>query len=323
MRYRILGRTDLKVSVIGLGTWAIGGPARIGSRILGWGPSDDAESLAVLRACPELGINFIDTADVYGRGHSEELIGKAFEGKRDAVIVATKVGSRAGSDGEWAKDFSPAWIRESCHGSLRRLRMEAVDILQLHSPPPGFAFKDELFEALDGLRREGCVRHVGISAGPEEQSLAAIATGRIETLQVVYNILERGAEENVLPRAEGENVGVIVRVPLASGFLTGKYSGNAVFCGDDWRSDRFDRKDITKLASQVEKLRFLEGHGRRSMAQAAIRFCLQHPAISTVIPGARTVAQLRENASALDAPNLTTGERKAIREALGDGGGDA
>ena len=166
MQYRELGRTGLRVSEIGFGAWAIGGPARLGTVEIGWGEVDDAESLRTIQAALDAGITFFDTADVYGAGHSEELLGKALGGCRDQVVIASKVGNRTMPDGEWLKDFSSAWILEGIDGTLKRLRTDHIDLYQLHTARELADYTDDVINALDRLVSAGKIRFYGVSVGP-------------------------------------------------------------------------------------------------------------------------------------------------------------
>ena len=315
MRTRILGRTGIEVSEVGFGAWAIGGPATLGGMEIGWGKVDDDESVAALHAALDAGINFFDTADVYGAGHSEEVIAKAFAGKRDDIVIASKFGNRV-IDGKWLKDFSPGWAREAVEGSLNRLNTDYVDLLQIHSPSPDFEFTDDLWKALDDLVASGKIRHYGVSVGPWEQGLAVIDVDKPETIQVIFSILQRGpAEGGLLERAKDANVGIIPRVPLASGFLTGKFKKGHTFAADDHRSG-MSREEIDSRVETVERLRPIAERRGQTMAQLALSWILSHEEVSVIIPGAKTVAQVKDNAAAGEAPLLTQDEMKAVADAV-------
>ena len=323
MRYRTLGRTGLKVSEVGFGAWAIGGPSSLGEVQIGWGEVNDATSVRALETAFDVGINFFDTADVYGAGHSEELIGRTFAGKRDRVIISAKFGNRVTEDNRWLKDFSPAWIDQAITGSLKRLRTDYVDVYHLHSPGADFVYTDEIIGALEGLKQQGKIRFYGISltpAGrgirPSAQGLEMLKSGRCDFFQVVYNVLVREPEEELLPACERDDVGVIAREPLASGFLTGKFAAETRFSEDDHRSHSYPPEKIRELVEKVERLRFLVDGKDKTLAQAALQFCLSHPAVSTVIPGAKTPEQVRDNAAASDGVLLSEEELKGIRELI-------
>jgi aryl-alcohol dehydrogenase-like predicted oxidoreductase len=313
MRYRKFGRYDLKVSEIGFGAWAIGGPARLGEHVTGWGEVDDDVSLRTLEACLDLGINFIDTADAYGDGHSEELVGKAFSRRRDRVIICSKGGNRVTPEGRWTKDFSAEWIRQACEGSLRRLKTDYIDIYLFHTPRDHIELVPEEFAVLEGLKTEGKIRYYGISVATVEDGLKVLDCGCAEAIQVVYNVLEREAEDEFLPTAASQGVGIIDRVPLASGFLTGKYGADVAFGADDHRS-QFSQEMIERYAHQAENLKELIADGSRTLAQLALQFCLTNPAVSVVIPGAKTPEQLRQNARASELGPLSEAELTRINQ---------
>lgn len=313
MRCRKFGRFDLEVSEIGFGAWAIGGPASLGEHVTGWGEVDDDVSVRTLEACLDLGINFVDTADAYGNGHSEELIGQVFSKRRDQVIICSKGGNRVTPEGQWTKDFSPKWIRQACEGSLRRLRTDYIDIYLFHTPRGEMRLVPEEFAVLEQLKAEGKIRYYGISVGTAQDGLDVLECGCAEAIQVVYNILEPEAEKEFLPSAARQGVGVIDRVPLASGFLTGKYKADVVFGENDHRS-RFSRERIEGYVRQVEKLGELTADGSRTMTQLALQFCLTNPAVSVVIPGAKTPEQLRQNAMASELGPLSESELTKISQ---------
>lgn len=306
MKYRLLGRTSLKVSEIGFGAWAIGGPTKLGDVNIGWGRMDDNVSIRALQKCLDMGVNFIDTADVYGWGHSEELVGKAFKGKRDQVVIATKVGNRVDENGKWIKDFSGEWVVQAVEESLRRLQTDYIDIYQLHSPFPEFEYTEATFDVFEDLKVQGKIRFYGVSIGPVDHGLKVAQLDKGDVFQVIYSLLDRRAEE-LFPVAREKNIGIIARVPLASGFLTGKFTRDHVFPADDHRSS-WPREKVGETVDIVEKLRFLEAGSKRTMVQAALQFCLAADAVSTVIPGAKTPEQLMANASASEVTPLTNEE---------------
>ncbi len=315
MKYRTLGRTGLQVSEIGFGAWAIGGPSKLGEVEIGWGAVDDAMSLRALDAAFDAGVTFYDTSDAYGAGHSEVLVGKAFKGKRDRVVIATKVGNRTIA-GKWIKEFSKPWIHEAIEASLRRLGMDHVDLYQLHSPTNIADYKDEAFEALQELKTQGKIRYYGVSVGPAAHGPWVIQHTRADTIQVVYNMLEREPEQELLPLARKDNVGIIARVPLASGFLTGKFTGDVTFPPNDHRAKTYPPERIQHMVAKVRQLAFLTDGNRKTMAQAALQYCLADPAVSAVIPGAKTPDQARANAAASDGVLLTADEVRRAREVL-------
>ena len=313
MRYRTLGKTDLKVSEIGFGTWAIGGPARLGSKEIGWGDVDDQVALRALEACPDLGINFIDTADVYGGGHSEELIGKAFKDRRSEVVICSKGGNAGFLETGFVKDFSREWIKKVCEESLKRLKTDYIDVYLYHTPRGEMHYIPEEFETLDELKKEGKIRYGGVSIGPAEDGLKLLGCGCGEVIEVAYNILQRDAEGELFSGCQEEKVGVIVREPLCSGFLTGKFSPEVTFPPNDVRSS-LPRETIEGRVTKVERLQGLFAERSGSLTQLALQFCLSSQAVSVVIPGAKTPEQLRENASASELGPLTGEELSFINE---------
>jgi aryl-alcohol dehydrogenase-like predicted oxidoreductase len=296
MIYRGLGRTGLMVSEAGFGGWAIGG---------GWGDLRDEEALAALQRAYELGVNFFDTSDVYGHGHSEEMIGAALGEVRDRVLIATKAGVDFTRGEPSRHNYEPAYLREALGRSLERLRTTYVDVFQLHNPPQKLAKDDAVWETLADLRREGNLRFFGISCRTANDALAYLRAerqsgepGRFgDTLQVAYNMLDQeAAAKGIFVEAARQDWGVIARVPLASGLLAGKYDERHYFPPSDWRS-MWSPKRLAESVRRVEQLRFLAREGR-SLAQTAIAFVLSEPAVSTVISGARNPAQVEENTAA-------------------------
>ena len=315
MRTRTLGRTGMVVSEVGFGAWAIGGPWTLGEKQVGWGDTDDDESLRALQAALDAGITFYDTADVYGWGHSEELVGKALAGRRDQVVIATKFGNRV-VDGQWVKDFSPEHARRAIDASLKRLGTDYVDLYQVHSPREGFVFTDALWEALDDVVAAGKARHFGVSVGPWDQGFAVIDAGKAETIQVIMSILRpEPAEGGLLAKAKAAEVGIIPRVPLASGFLTGKFRPGHTFAPNDHRSS-LSREEIDRDIARVDRLGPIAASRGQPLAQLALSWLLSHDAVSVVIPGAKTVAQVRDNAAAGEAALLTDADMQAVAQAV-------
>jgi myo-inositol catabolism protein IolS len=294
MEYRTLGRTGLRVSAVGLGTMVHAGH---------FGPMKDEESLAAIDAALDLGVNFIDTSDAYGAGYSETLLGKALKGRRDKVILATKGGNVMVGPNRGKRNFAVDYIDRVMHESLERLQTDYVDLYQLHNPTVETIRSDEIWELLERRKKEGTIRHYGVSINNTEEGLAAVEGGRSETIQIEYNLLDQEPAEKVFPAAQKANVGVIVRVPLRRGLLTGKLTleDQKRFQGEDVRARNFAGDIFKQQLEKVEQLRFLERPGR-SFAQAAIAFCLAHPAVGTVIPGGRNARQARENTAAAGTP---------------------
>jgi aryl-alcohol dehydrogenase-like predicted oxidoreductase len=320
MRVRTLGSTGIKVSEIGFGAWAVGGPASLGQFQIGWGDKvDDTESIRAIETAFECGVNFFDTADVYGAGHSEELLGKIFAGRRAQVVIASKGGNMTSSDGEWQKDFSGEFLSARVEDSLRRLNTDYIDLYQLHTPRGDEQIKQSLgnAETLDRLVEQGKIRAYGISIGPVEDGLTQIEEGYGASIQVVYNILEREPEEQLLPRAKAADVGIIPRVPLAYGFLTGKYNADTVFDEKDHRSHSVPPEQKRDWVAKADRLKPIAAELDIPMAQLALQYILANDAVSVVIPGARNERQARQNAAAGTAKPLSDEIVEKIRQAVG------
>src|SRR3989338_5652431 len=290
MEYRILGRTGLRVSVIGLGTMVHAGH---------FGPMKDEESLDAIDAALDLGVNFIDTSDAYGAGYSETLLGKALKGKRGKVILATKGGNVMAGPNRGKRIFAADYIGRVMEESLRRLQTDYIDLYQLHNPDVEVIRGGEVWELLERRKKEGKIRHYGVSINKMDEGIAAVRGGRSDTIQIEDNLLDQEPAQEVFSLAQKANVGVIVRVPLRRGLLTGKFTleDQQRFQGEDVRARNFAGEIFQKELAKVESLRFLAKPGR-SLAQAAIAFCTAQPAVSVVIAGARNGQQMRDNAGA-------------------------
>ncbi|GIX49508.1 MAG: general stress protein [Candidatus Tectimicrobiota bacterium] len=313
MQYRRLGKTGLQVSEIGFGAWAIGGNKHGHS----YGPTDNAESLRAIARALDLGCTFFDTADIYGHGLSEKLLGQALQKRRHQCVIATKVGNDF-YHGRFRKNFDADYIRFALEKSLKRLRTDYIDLYQLHNPPLMLLERAEHYAVLDELKQQGKIRAYGVSVHDPYEGMMAIYSGKPEVIQVTYNVLRPEAREELFPLAQAHDVGIIVREPLANGLLTGKYTAEAAFAEGDFRA-AWPREYLAALVEMVNKVRFLARAGERTLAQAALRFVLDEPAVSVVIPGIKTVAQAEENLAASHLPPLSAAERAAIREALGAG----
>jgi aryl-alcohol dehydrogenase-like predicted oxidoreductase len=289
---RPLGRTGLSVSEIGFGCWAIGGNAFGNS----YGSTDDAESQRAIRRAFELDCNFFDTADVYGHGHSEELLGAALRDVRDQVIIATKVGGNF-YDRDVRMDFTPGYLRFAVEHSLERLRTDRIDLLQLHNPPINLISTMDTYEPLEAMKREGLIRFYGVSVHPPEEGIATVNVGLPDTVQIVYNLARREAEDTFLPTAQAANVGVIAREPLANGFLAGRYSAGSTWEQGDIRS-RMPRPYVTQLAALGQRVRELAEQSGLTAAQLALKFVLDRAEIAGAIVGMKTVRQVEENLNA-------------------------
>jgi aryl-alcohol dehydrogenase-like predicted oxidoreductase len=296
MRYRILGETSLRLSVVGIGTWQLGGE---------WGRvfSQD-ETDAILDEGAAAGINFIDTAECYGDHTAEKLVGEYLARRdRSRWIVATKFGHRFRGFLKRDTDFTVAEVRRQLEDSLRCLRIECIDLYQFHSGSDDLFHNEELWAMLAEQKRAGKIRHLGISImakGSELQAREARQCGA-EALQVVYNRLDRRPEEIYFPHAERDHLGILARVPLASGLLSGKYRPGATFPSDDVRAT-FDPEKMRKDFAEIERIQKEEVPPNVPMSQWALAWCLKNPLVSAVIPGCKDPAQVRANAAAADLP---------------------
>lgn len=313
---RTLGKTGIRVNPLGLGLWPAGGSD--------WGGADDDASLSVIDAALDAGIDFYDTADVYGPGHSEELLGRAIRGRRDRFVVASKIGW-LGFDGQrqtTAYDTVDKLIA-GVESNLRRLDTDYIDVMQSH-----INFRDPTMEVfLEGfqrLQRDGKIRAYGVSTSDFDYLRAFNHDGGCATLQIDYSILNRTAETDILPYCQANDIGVIVRGPLAMGILTGKMSAGSQFPDGDfrqaWQTDPAQRATFLADLDAVERLRPLASSGR-ALGQLALQFTLAHPATSVVIPGARNLRQLEQNLGAAVPPLLSTGELATIDGVVPPGGG--
>jgi myo-inositol catabolism protein IolS len=307
MEYRRLGNTGMTVSEIGFGAWAIGGNE--------WGPVEDATSLAAMERALELGINFIDTADVYGDGHSETLVAQAIKGRRDKVIVSTKgglMGHHRDPQREPVYD-RPEKVVAACDASLQRLQTEYIDVYFCHiwwdKPEETEAFS----QAFELLKRDGKVRAVGVSTDDFAYLKHFNGNGGIDAVQLDYNILDRTPEQSILPYAQEHRIGVVVRGPLRMGLLTGKFTPDTRFAEGDIRKDWPAQRWFQESLKTIEGLGALQ-RDDQTLGQLALRYVLSHPAVSAAIPGAKTQAQVEENAAASKRPLLTAAELRLINE---------
>src|SRR6266478_7272248 len=293
MQYKTLGRTGLRVSAIGLGTMVHAGH---------FGPMTDSESISAIDAALELGVNFIDTSDPYGAGYSEALLGKNLRGRRDKVILATKGGNIMAGPERGKRNFSRAYIGRVLEESLQRLQTDYIDLYQLHNPTVEVIERGEVWDLLERAKKEGKIRYYGVSINTIDEGIAAVKTGRSDTIQVEYNLLAQEPAEKIFPLAQEANVGIIARIPLRRGVLTGKMTmaDELRFQGEDVRARSFKGEAFAKELAKADRLRFLVHGPVKSLGQAAIAFCIAHPAVSVTIPGARNESQMRENGAAGD-----------------------
>ena len=312
MQYRELGRTGWKVSTISFGAWAVGGA---------WGTVDDKESLAALNAALDRGVNFFDTADVYGDGRSERLLAQLRKDRRETFYIATKAGRRL--EPHTAEGYNRANITAFVDRSLKNLQTDAIDLLQLHCPPTPVYYAPEVFAVLDDLVKTGKLRHYGVSVEKVEEALKAIEYPGVKTVQIIFNIFRQRPVDLFFGEAQKRKIGILARVPLSSGMLTGKITRQSTFSADDHRAfnrhgEAFDRGetfsgvDYDTGLRAVEELRALVPPGV-TMAQLALRWILMHPAVTCAIPGAKRPAQVEENVAAADLPALTPQTMEKIR----------
>ena len=312
MQYRTLGKTGFEVSTISFGAWAIGD---------GWGTVDDQTSLAALHRAVDLGVNFIDTADVYGDGRSERLVGKMLKDRREQVFVATKAGRRLNP--HVAQGYNKANLTAFVERSLKNLDVEALDIVQLHCPPRATYDDATVFAALDDLKRDGKIRHYGVSVETTEEAGSAMRYPGVATIQIIFNMFRLKPTDEVFPLARQNNVGILARVPLASGLLSGRMTRDRYFDPDDHRvtnrhGEKFDRGetfsgvDFETGLHAVDELRQLVPAGA-TMAQLALRWITMFNEVTCAIPGAKTPAQAEENARAADLPPLSEDAMRTVQ----------
>jgi aryl-alcohol dehydrogenase-like predicted oxidoreductase len=303
MKHRPLGKTGFNVSEIGFGAWAIGGS---------WGPQEDGESIRALHRALDLGVNFIDTAAGYGDGRSEWIIGQVLrDRKEENLLVATKTPPLPGSWPpspwcRWEERYPESYLRENVEQRLRNLGTDALGVLQLHTWTRAWNHDPQPLLFLQKLKREGKIRAVGISTPEHDQNsvIALMEAGLLDTVQVIYNIFEQEPAAELLPVAHRQNVGIIVRVAFDEGALTGKFNADTTFADDDFRSRYFEGDRLARTVGRVEQIRAdVDGSGF-TLAEAALKFALLPEAVSTVIPGIRTVAQAEANAGVSTRPDL-------------------
>ncbi|HUF18349.1 MAG TPA: aldo/keto reductase [Thermoanaerobaculia bacterium] len=316
MEYRTLGSTGIRVSEIGFGAWAIGGAMDVAGFPVGWPNTSDEDSLAAIRRARDLGVNFFDTADIYGHGRSESLLGLVLSRKRSDAVIATKVGNVKTSAGEHLKDFSKQHIFYAIDGSLKRLRTDYVDLYQVHNPTIAELRREEIQEAMEMLQSLGKIRYWGTSVTLPQDGTEIIRQRWGYTLQVLYNILNQAPADELLPLAKEHNFGVIARVPLASGLLTGKFRPDTTFPANDVRQNFLTPRRLEEAIERVDEIRGIVGGAARTLGEASLRFILANDAVSTVIPGARNVRQVEANVAASGqglAPEIVS----RLRERLG------
>jgi aryl-alcohol dehydrogenase-like predicted oxidoreductase len=311
MNYRTLGRTGWKISEISFGAWAIGGA---------WGTVDDRESLAALHAALDGGVNFFDTADVYGDGHSERLLAKLKKERKEKFYIATKAGRRLPT--QTPEGYSRKNLTAFIHRSLKNLNTDTIDLLQLHCPHTEVFYRPEVFGILDDFVKAGKLRHYGVSVEKVEEALKAIEYPNVQSVQIIFNIFRQRPAERFFAEAQRRKVGILARVPLASGLLSGKITHASKFAKDDHRNfnrhgQAFDRGETfsgvdfdtgLRVVNQLKKLT----PPNASLAQLALRWILEFPAVTCSIPGAKRPQQVAENIAASDLPKLSPATMKKI-----------
>jgi aryl-alcohol dehydrogenase-like predicted oxidoreductase len=312
MKYRRLGKTGFEVSEVSLGTWQLGE---------GWGSVSETDAIRVLETAIGSGVNFFDTADVYGDGRSERIIAQVLGARSEKIYVATKAGRRL--QPHTAEGYNKKNLTEFVERSLINLKREALDLVQLHCPPTEVYYRPEVFDALDQLKQAGKILHYGVSVEKVEEAIKATEFRGVATVQIIFNIFRQRPAELFFSLARKREVGILVRLPLASGLLSGKINKETRFAANDHRSynrfgERFDRGetfsgvDLEAAFDAVEEIRQHLPAGV-SMAAFATRWILQHPEVSCVIPGARNEVQAAENARASDLPPLTADQMNTLK----------
>src|SRR5581483_3796579 len=316
MHYRTLGQTGLKVSEISFGAWAIGGTAEAAGVEWGWGEVPERDAIAAVHRARELGVNFFDTADVYGNGRSEEMLGKALGPAWHDVYVASKVGNVV-RDGVGTKDWSREHIVRSCEASLKRLKKDVIDLYQLHNPEVKDILQGDWPETMELLQKQGKIRYYGVSIFLPEEAMAVLQRGKGQVIQLAYNALRLEMEAEVLPLAEKNNVGIIARVPLYYGILAGKFKPDHTFAKNDHRSHTLPPDMMHELVTRAEQIREIAGiepGDYTAFGKWSLKFILAHPAISTVIPGARNPLQAEKNSTASDGVAVPKEQIEAVRK---------
>lgn len=313
MNFRTLGKTGLSISEISLGTWQLGGK---------WGdPFDHASAAKIVHEAIDQGINFIDTADVYNDGLSEKVIGEVLKERNEEVFVATKCGRQLQPHTNEA--YQPEVLRGFVEASLKNLQVETLDLIQLHCPPTDVYYRPEIFELFDRLKEEGKIQNLGVSVEKVEEAVKAIEFENVTTVQIIFNMFRHRPSELFFEQAKKKNIGIIARVPLASGLLTGKFGSNTSFSKDDHRNfnrngemfdkgETFSGVDYATGLKAVEKLK--EVFPEKDLVKVALKWILMFEEISCVIPGASNASQQTKNLDALNYPNITADQKAAIDE---------
>lgn len=314
MQYRTLGKTGMNISAISLGTWQVGGK---------WGSEFNQKNAEeILNTAVDNGVNFIDTADVYSDGESEKAIGRFLKTRKEKIYVATKCGRQI--QPHINEGYQPKVLRKYVEDSLQRLQLETIDLIQLHCPPTQVFYRPEIFELFDQLKREGKIQHLGVSVEKVEEALKAIEFENVTTVQIIFNMFRQRPAELFFSEAKRKNIGVIVRVPLASGLLTGNYSAQTVFESGDHRQfnrngEAFDKGetfsgiDYATGLKAVDELKQIVPAGK-TLSALALKWILGFDAVSTIIPGASKPEQVIRNLQAIDEDELTDEQLQQVNK---------
>lgn len=312
MKHKKLGKTGFTVSEIGLGTWQVGGK---------WGETfNDATADRIINTAIDAGVNFIDTADVYSAGLSERAIGRVLRGRTERIYVATKCGRQLNPHVN--EGYQPAALRKFVEASLKNMDMECIDLIQLHCPPTEVYYRPEIFELFDTLKQEGKMLHLGVSVEKPEEALKAIEYSNVCTVQIIFNMFRHRPAELFFKEAKRKDIGILARVPLASGLLTGKFGKDSVFAKDDHRNfningaafdkgETFSGIDYAKGLEATEELKTI--FPNQDLAALALKWILMFEEVSCVIPGASTPEQALSNLKAMNLPDLSVEEMEAVR----------
>ncbi len=310
MHYRTLGNSGIKVSEIGFGAWQIGG---------GFGAQDDAEAIKSIQLSIDKGVTFIDTAMVYGDGHSEKLIGQAIAGRRDGLVIASKIPPKSFQwpevpKTELEKTFPADWIVQCTEKTLANLKIDCLDVQQFHAWSPAYTKQPAWREAFLKLQRQGKIKAFGVSANDWDPygTVELAESGLVNSIQVIYNIFEQRPAERLLPAAKKAGVGIIVRVPFEEGLLTGQFGPDAIINPSDWRSKWLTPPRRKQVAGKIDALKKFLAPDRPTLAALALKYCLSNPAVSTVIPGMRKRSHVEANCAVSDGKLLTDAELKEL-----------
>lgn len=312
MKYRTLGKTNFKISEVSLGTWQVGGK---------WGdPFSHENADTLLNKAIDLGVNFIDTADVYEAGESEKAVGRIVKSKKEKIYVATKCGRQINP--HINEGYTPKALRSYVEASLKNMDLETIDLIQLHCPPTQVYYRPEIFEEFDKLKAEGKIQHLGVSVEKVEEALKAIEYPNVTTVQIIFNLFRHRPADLFFEQAQQKNIGIIVRVPLASGLLSGAYTANTSFTKGDHRQfnrngEAFDKGETFSGVNYALGLKAVEelkgAFPDTPLARLALRWVLQFPAVSCVIPGASKVGQVISNSATSGLPPLSPSEMFTIQ----------